>query len=71
MKTLKFKTNINCGGCLSKVGPLLNGEKTIEKWDVDITTPGKILSVETNEETPDKIIDVVKKAGYKIEQISN
>jgi hypothetical protein len=28
MKTLKFKTNINCGGCLAKVTPFLNEEKT-------------------------------------------
>lgn len=71
MKTLKFKTTINCGGCLSKVTPLLNNEKTIEKWEVDINNPDKILSVETSEDTPDKIIDLIKKAGYKIELLNN
>ena len=39
MKTLKFKTNIKCTGCVAKVTPFLNDEKGIEKWDVDIFNP--------------------------------
>ncbi len=71
MKTLKFKTTINCSGCVSKVTPILNNEDTIQKWDVDIYTPEKILTIETNEENPDKVIELVKKAGFKIEPINN
>lgn len=67
MKTLKFKTNINCSGCLSKVTPLLNAETGIEKWDVDIYNPEKTLTVETSDLTSEQVIDTVKKAGFKIE----
>ena len=47
MKTLKFKTNVNCGGCIAKVTPHLNKLKGIDKWSVDTTTPMKVLTVET------------------------
>ena len=48
MPTLKFKTNINCGGCLKAVAPALNGEKAIQTWAVDTANPDKILTVATD-----------------------
>jgi len=71
METLKFKTTINCGGCLAKVTPFLNDEKSIEKWKVNTSTPEKTLTVETEETDPEKIIAAVQKAGFKIEQINS
>ena len=70
MGTLKFKTTINCGGCLAKVTPFLNDEKSIEKWEVNTSTPEKTLTVDTEETDPEKIISAVEKAGFKIEQIN-
>lgn len=70
MKTLKFKTNIKCTGCVAKVTPFLNDEKGIEKWDVDILNPEKILSVETESINSDKIIEAIEKAGFKAEKTS-
>ncbi|WP_317899899.1 heavy-metal-associated domain-containing protein [Aurantibacillus circumpalustris] len=70
MEILKFKTTINCSGCLAKVTPFLNDENAIEKWDVNIDTPEKTLTVETNEADGDKIIEAVKKAGFQIEKMS-
>ncbi len=67
MKTLKFKTNINCGGCIAKVTPSLNSAKGIEKWSVDTVAPEKILSIETNNLTQAEVIAIVTKAGYKAE----
>jgi copper chaperone len=67
METLKFKTNINCSGCLAKVTPFLNKEEGIEKWDVDIYNPEKALTVEVCDIGASEVIDAVKKAGFKIE----
>ena len=67
METIKFKTNINCGGCIMKVEPFLNAEKAITKWEVDTNAPQKILSVDMEVADSEKVIDVVSKAGYKIE----
>lgn len=73
MTTLKFKSNIKCSGCLAKVTPLLDAETSIDKWEVDIFTPAKILTINTEESDVEKITklveDTVGKAGFKIEEI--
>ena len=69
MKTLQFKTNINCAGCVAKVTPFLNEENQIEKWTVDTNHPSKILTIDTNRLTAAEIEEKVKKAGFKIEPI--
>tara|TARA_R110002074_G_scaffold383484_1_gene563764 strand:+ start:205 stop:417 length:213 start_codon:yes stop_codon:yes gene_type:complete len=70
MENLKFKTNINCTGCLSKVSPQLNNEKGIEEWDVDLNNSQKILTVKSNSTSEEDIVSAVKKVGFNIERIS-
>lgn len=67
MKTYKFKTNINCGGCIATVTPHLNANKDIKEWKVDTTNPNKILTVETDTLKGDEVQAIVRKAGYKAE----
>lgn len=69
MKTLKFKTNINCGGCIKSVTPFLNELDNIAAWKVDTQNPDKILEIELEDDNKEIIIDTVKKAGFKIEEI--
>jgi len=69
METLKFKTNIKCTGCVAKVTPLLNNESEIEKWEVDILNPEKILTVETRNNDAQKVIEAIEKAGFKAEKL--
>ena len=71
MKTLKFKSNINCTGCLSKVTPVLNDEKAIEKWDVDLESDDRILTVETSNLDAEKVKQTVQKAGFNLEELNN
>lgn len=72
MKELKFKTNINCNNCLSKVKPFLENETTIEKWEVDLQSSDRILTVTGNEElTTAKVIETVKKSGFSISELNN
>ena len=71
MKTLKFKTNINCGGCIAKVTPSLNNAEGITKWEVDTTNPQKVLSVETSNLSEDDVIAILKKAGYSAIALTN
>ncbi|HAC15862.1 MAG TPA: hypothetical protein DCE78_07960 [Bacteroidetes bacterium] len=70
MKTLKFKTNIKCSGCIATVTPHLNALDGVENWKVDLENPEKILSVESTGATESQIIDSVITAGYKIEKMS-
>ncbi|MEQ8715110.1 MAG: heavy-metal-associated domain-containing protein [Cyclobacteriaceae bacterium] len=68
METIKFKTNINCGGCLKSVTPHLNELDSIESWKVDIENPNKILEVEV-EGDENEVIKAVVKAGFEIERV--
>jgi copper chaperone len=65
MKEFKFKTNINCGGCVSGVTPFLNKLEDA-KWEVDTENPDKILTIQTEDSTEEQIIKLVKKAGFEI-----
>jgi copper chaperone CopZ len=69
MNTIKFKTNIKCSGCLSKVTPALNEEVGEGNWEVDLFTLKKTLTVHT-EESEASIISAVKNAGFTAERIS-
>jgi copper chaperone len=71
METLKFKTNVNCGGCVANVTPHLNQIKGFGKWSVDTANPQKILTVKDSELGPDVIIEKLKVAGYKAELIAS
>lgn len=65
METLKFKTNIKCGGCIATVTPFLNNIPEISKWEVDINNPEKILTVEANEQLDaETVVATLEKAGY-------
>lgn len=69
METLKFKTNIKCGGCIATVTPFLNADKNIENWQVDLESASRILTVHTDH-SAEEIAELVKKAGYRAEEIS-
>lgn len=67
MKTLEFKTNVNCGGCIAKVTPFLNEAEGVASWKVDTTNPLKILTVETENLSPEDVQAILAKAGYRAE----
>ncbi|ASZ12743.1 heavy-metal-associated domain-containing protein [Chitinophaga pendula] len=66
METLKFKTNINCAGCIKAVTPHLEKAEGIKHWEVDTANPAKILTVDAEGISAETIEQVVKKAGFEI-----
>ena len=64
MKKLLFKTNIQCGNCLSKVSPKLNEQSGIQSWQVDLQDPDRTLIVETDVLNAEDIQKAVLKAGF-------
>lgn len=71
METLKFKTNINCGGCVKAVTPQLNKTEGIKSWAVDTTRPEKILTVEAEgADAAQQVKQAVEKAGFRAEAIA-
>jgi len=63
MATQRFKTTINCANCLRAVTPALNAEPAISAWQVDTTTPDKVLTVETTL-APAQVAALVQEAGF-------
>lgn len=70
MKTMQFKTNINCGGCVRGVTPVLNGSKDIKNWKVDLASPDRVLTVEVNDSvTPTEVSRTVAEAGFTAQPV--
>jgi copper chaperone len=69
METLKFKTNIQCGGCIATVTPYLDKLKGIGYWGVDTTSAAKILTIQADHLPAGEVIAALKNAGYRAEQI--
>ncbi len=69
METLKFKTNINCSGCVKAVTPHLNNAEGVTEWHVDTENPDKVLTVQATDANAETVQRVVEKAGFKAEKI--
>ncbi|HTN45035.1 MAG TPA: hypothetical protein VL098_01720 [Flavipsychrobacter sp.] len=66
-KNLQFKTNLNCGGCVSKVKPGLDDANGICEWNVDTADNDKILTVKSEGITADQVVAIIKSKGFKAE----
>lgn len=69
-KEFKFKTTLDCGGCVSKVQADLDSASGIKKWNVDTSNPDKILTVESSGITEKEVMDIVKAKGFEVESIA-
>lgn len=67
METFKFTTTLKCGGCVQKVSGFLNENENIKSWNVDLDNNPKILTVESDKNIVNEIIEGFSKAGYKAE----
>lgn len=68
---MKFKTSINCGGCIAAVTPVLNAITEITHWEVDTNNQDKILTVEAEKSlSPQEIIEKLSRVGHKAELLS-
>ena len=70
METIKFKTNINCGGCLKSVTPHLDELDNVDSWKVDINNADKILEVKLEDRNENAVVSAVKKAGFEIDKMN-
>ncbi|MBO2012687.1 heavy-metal-associated domain-containing protein [Hymenobacter negativus] len=71
MSTLRFKTTINCGGCIKAVTPALNQEVGANNWQVDTANPDKILTVNSTQATPAQVVKAVEAAGFEIQALAS
>lgn len=67
MPVFKFKTNVKCNGCRAAITPFLDSEPSISNWKVDIFDPERLLTVEGDQLDPQRVIELLKEAGYLAE----
>jgi copper chaperone CopZ len=68
MKKLQFKTNLKCSGCIAAVKPVLDAKAGEGKWQVDLSDPQRLLTIEADIDA-DTLIASLAKVGYKAEQV--
>ena len=66
METLKFKSNINCDGCIAKVTETLDKAVGHENWNVDIKNPDKVLTLIEENLDEEELKESLAKLGYTI-----
>ncbi|MBU6122631.1 heavy-metal-associated domain-containing protein [Hymenobacter siberiensis] len=69
MSTLRFKTTINCGGCIKAVTPGLNQEVGANNWKVDTANADKILTVNSPTAIAAQVVKAVQDAGFEIQAL--
>jgi len=73
MKSIQFKTNIKCNGCIDSIKPSIDAIKEIKSWKVFLDVQEKTLEVDYENISEDKISiavqNAVTKAGYNIEKL--
>lgn len=68
-RVLVFKTNIRNETDVQKITPVLQAEKHVAKWNVDLDDVDHILRIESNHPDSTRIIAQVRKAGYHCEEL--
>ncbi|MGB3799859.1 MAG: cation transporter [Lewinella sp.] len=72
MKTMKFKTNINCGSCVRGVTPSLDEHPGIKDWRVDLEHDDRILTVQTEDKlTEAEVAAAVADAGFEAQPVGS
>ncbi len=71
METLKFKSNINCDGCIAKVTETLDKAVGHENWNVDIKNPDKVLTLIEENLDEAELKESLSKLGYTIFLLPN
>jgi copper chaperone CopZ len=61
-----YKTNLNCGGCVAKVRPLLDAAPGVARWSVDTDSPDKVLTVEGDRVDTATVERLVGQSGFRV-----
>ena len=69
MNTMIFKTNAKCEYCLAKIEEILQGKISREEWNLDLSDSNRPLTVACDKLAADDVVELISKAGFKIEQM--
>lgn len=68
-EVLVFRTNIRFKKDLRQVGPFLDKEPGIQRWNVDREDSDKVLRIEARDLLPQDIIHLITRAGFFCEEL--
>ena len=63
--TRRFKTNLRCGSCVSAVREHLDRQPGVTRWEVDLASPDRTLTVE-GDAAPEAVKAAVADGGFKV-----
>lgn len=65
---MQFRTNLRCGACIRTVEPFMDRIDGVERWNVDLGDPDRVLSVYGNV-APELVRAALTQAGYSAEEL--
>ena len=69
MNIIKFKSNIKCNGCIAAINDKMNELVGENKWQVDLNSDDRILTVESDDISAKDVSEELSKLGYLAEEI--
>ena len=63
--TRRFKTNLRCGGCVAAVKPHLDREPGVDRWEVDVASPDRTLTVD-GDAPAEAVKAAVARGGFQV-----
>jgi len=62
----RFRTDLHCGACVARVGPLLDAAPGVARWAADTSGPQAVLTVEGDDITAARVDALIRPAGYRV-----
>lgn len=66
MTAHRYKTDLRCGACVAHIKPLLDAAPGIAHWSADVADPNKVLTVEGENVTAERVDALINLAGYHV-----
>lgn len=68
-RILIFSTNIHTKKDLRRLTPVLNNDKRIGEWNVDMDDVDRVLRIATGLMSPEEVISLVTEAGFHCREL--
>lgn len=67
--TYQYSSNINCGGCVASVSPVLDAFPSVSSWKVDTNHKQKILTIEGDNLDEGELRQKLADIGFEIKPL--
>jgi len=71
MEVLVLKTNIRYKKHVKEVAPLLDGQNSISRWNIDLNDIDKVLRIESNDIELTEVVQLIQEAGFYCEELAD